>query len=110
MRRREPSSHATWMLEHLALGDSVEALGGDLLEEFRAGRSDVWYWRQVLVACAVSWLESLRTRTPLLVFALLWSMLAPAWKVLTDRIQDYQIFSHTWEIFRGFWIVPAFAL
>ena len=49
--------------------------------------------RQVLAACAVSWLESLRTRTPLLVFALLWSMLAPAWKVLTQPnsgLPDFQ--------------------
>jgi hypothetical protein len=110
MRRREPPSFATWMLEHLAPGDHDEALGGDLWEEFRRGRSDGWYWRQVLAACVVSWLKSLRVHRSLLTFAFLWSMLAPAWKVLSDRIQDYQIFIQTWQILRGFWLLPAFAL
>jgi hypothetical protein len=98
------------MLEHLASGDHDEAVGGDLLEEFRWGRSDGWYWRQVLAACAVSWLKSLRVHRSLLTFAFLWSMLAPAWKVLSDRIQDFQIFIHAWQILRGFWVLPAFAL
>jgi hypothetical protein len=110
MRRREPPGFATWMLEHLASGDPDEALGGDLLEEFRRGRSDGWYWRQVLAACAVSWMKSLRGHSSLLTFVFLWSMLAPAWKVLSDQIQDYQIFIHTWQMLRGFWLLPAFAL
>jgi hypothetical protein len=50
------------MLEHLAPAARDEALGGDLLEEFRRGRSEGWYWWQVLSACGLGWLLSLRAR------------------------------------------------
>jgi hypothetical protein len=84
MYRREPPSRATWILEHLAAGEQDEALTGDLIEEFRAGRSSLWYWRQVLAACFVSWSSGLSARVPALCFALLWSTLAPVWYVLLD--------------------------
>ena len=109
MRRREPPLLATWMLEHLTPAGGDEALGGDLLEEFRRGRSDEWYWWQVLSACSVSWLNSLRARGSLLVFALLWSILAPAWNVLCDRIADSAIVNKLWQFVGGFWIFPALA-
>jgi hypothetical protein len=97
------------MLEHLTPAGCDEALGGDLLEEFRRGRSESWYWWQVLSACSVAWLNSLRARGSLLVFAVLWSMLAPAWNVLCDRIEDSPIISRLWEIAGGFWVFPALA-
>ena len=109
MRRREPPSLATWMLEHLAPGGRDEALGGDLLEEFRQGRSEGWYWWQVLSACGVGWLRSLGTCGPLLVFAFLWSVLAPAWNVVCDRIADGAGVNRLWQVFGGFWIFPALA-
>jgi len=87
MKRREPPPLATWMLEHLSSGNGDEALAGDLLEVFRSGRSNRWYWRQVCGACAVSWFNSLRARIPLFVFALAWSMLAPAWTTIINRIE-----------------------
>ena len=52
MTASRPPSAAAWLLEHL--GGENEALAGDLLEEFRRGRSAAWYWRQVLVAIVVS--------------------------------------------------------
>ncbi len=110
MNRTDPPRLATWMLEHLTSCDRDEALAGDLLEEYCGGRSDGWYWRQVVAACVVSWLRSLRARMPLLAFALLWSMLAPAWKVLCDGILDSQIVNYAWELAGGMWILPAFVL
>ncbi len=103
--RRLPPPFATWMLEHLTSGDRDEALAGDLLEEFHGGRTDGWYWRQVLVACAVSWLRRLHARLPLLVFTLVWSLLAPAWKVLFDRIMDSHLFASIWQM-TGFGPLP----
>ena len=91
MKRTEPPQFATRMLEHCTPADRHEVLSGDLLEEFRSGRSEAWYWRQVFAACAVSWTESLRARIPLFVFALIWSMLAPAWKVFIDGIESAPI-------------------
>jgi len=60
MRRLEPPSAATWILEHLTPPDRDEALAGDLLEDFRSGRSDGWYWRQAFGACASGWVQYLR--------------------------------------------------
>ncbi len=110
MRRREPPPLATWMLEHLTPGDRDEALGGDLLEDFRIGRSEGWYWRQVLAACSISWLQGLRARASVLFLATLWSMLAPAWKVVCDRIQGSPSLEHLWQMAGGFWVLPAFAI
>jgi hypothetical protein len=86
MDRREPPRIAVWMLEHLCSGERDEALIGDLLEAFRMGRSENWYWRQVAAACVMSWFQSFRARVTLLVFAFLWSLLAPAWAALMTEI------------------------
>lgn len=99
MTRIEPPSLATWMLEHLTPGDRDEALAGDLLEQFQSGRSGAWYWRQALHACVVGWTLNLRARLPLLVFALLWSMLAPAWTAILDRIlNDVRVAGLMWHM------------
>jgi hypothetical protein len=79
MTRRDPPSIAVWALEHLTSGERDEALAGDILETFQSGCSNSWYWRQALMACAVSWSESFRKRASLLIFALLWAMAAPGW-------------------------------
>lgn len=50
MTPMRPPLIATWMLRRLADGRHSDALQGDLLEAWRGGRSDAWYWRQVLVA------------------------------------------------------------
>lgn len=110
MRRTEPPPLATWILEHGIPGDYDEALAGDLLEDFRSGRSDGWFWRQALAACAVSWGQSLRARIPLLVFALLWSIPAPAWKVYTDSVRNAPVFARIWPLFGPGWVVLAFVL
>jgi hypothetical protein len=39
-----------------------EALAGDLLEEYRRGRSALWYWKQVLTAIAVGQTRATRSR------------------------------------------------
>lgn len=88
MKRREPPPLGSWMLEHLTSGDRDEALAGDLLEVYRSGRSNGWYWRQVCGACAVSWYTSIRTRISLFFFVLAWSMLAPAWCTIIERIEN----------------------
>lgn len=52
MTETRPPALATWLLRHAAHGN--DALVGDLLEEHRRRRSDVWYWRQVLTALVVN--------------------------------------------------------
>ena len=53
MNRSTPPKLPTWLLEHFASGADSEAILGDLAERHRAGKSDAWYWRQVLVAIVV---------------------------------------------------------
>ena len=109
MRRKEPPLLATWLLEHCVPADHADALAGDLVEDFRAGRTDGWYWRQALSACAVAWAEGLRVRMPLVLFALMWSMLAPAWKVFVDGLDNAFVFDRIMVFFGPLWIVVAFA-
>jgi len=108
MSRLEPPPLATWMLEHLTPADYDEALAGDLLEVFRSGRSNAWYWRQACAACAVAWYRSLRSRIPLVVFAVLWSMLAPAWVALTNGINQVASLAASlnrhWPLAAALWI------
>jgi len=44
--RRRPPRLAIWVLKSLGFIRRNPALIGDLLEEFRSGRSTAWYWRQ----------------------------------------------------------------
>lgn len=108
MNRREPPSPATWILEHLRSGLRDEALAGDLLEEFRFGRSSAWYWRQVVSVCAFSWSKSLVVRGPVLGFAFLWSAFAPAWKTIVDRIVGAPVFTSLGNALGPLWLPFAF--
>lgn len=107
MKRREPPYLATWMLRHLTAGYRDEALDGDLLEAFSLGRSNAWYWQQVAIACVHSWCGSLSARGPVLVFALAWSMLAPAWFATIDSIETSSAISKASQQFQPVWLPLA---
>lgn len=53
MTDQQPPRVATWLAHRLVLGPRRESLLGDLIEQYRQGRSGHWYWRQVLIAIAV---------------------------------------------------------
>jgi hypothetical protein len=57
-----PPALATKLLESLVAERSSEALLGDLIEQYAGGRSRAWYWRQVLLALAISAGREVRTR------------------------------------------------
>lgn len=78
MSGTEPPSIAKWILEHFTPGDQNDALIGDLLEEFRNGRSAGWYWRQVSTAIAFASLREIRTHWLVVLFAGLWTIPARA--------------------------------
>jgi hypothetical protein len=73
---------AAWMLAHMVPAAHDEALEGDLLEELRAGRGSSWYRRQVLGIIATAWRREFLGRRMVLLFAALWSTLAPGWLAL----------------------------
>lgn len=109
MNHREPPPIPSWALEHLTSRERDDALFGDLLEAYHAGRSDTWYWRQVLAACVLSWSQGLTARGPALVFALGWSWLAPAWKAAIDHVADPMSFGRAWQMLGPFWLPFALA-
>ena len=61
MDTRSPPRLATWLLQKLARSYCAESFAGDLLEEFRAGKGDAWYWRQVLTAVLLNGWRFLNT-------------------------------------------------
>jgi hypothetical protein len=74
---KQPPKVATHLL--MCLGPEDESLTGDLFEEYGAGRSRLWYWRQVLSAILVGAAGDLRNHRRLAVRAVLlgWVVLIP---------------------------------
>ena len=68
MNRIEPPALPLWMLEHLTPAERDEALAGDLLEGFRGGRSNGWFWRQALGAWVGAWARYFARRRSVLLF------------------------------------------
>ncbi len=53
MKISQPPILATRLLKWLAPGPHGDALAGDLMEQYREGRSTAWYWRQALLGIVV---------------------------------------------------------
>jgi len=87
MKRTAAPALATWMVEHLVPRSRCDGLAGDLLEEMAGGRSSRWYWRQAAGAVAAGWLGVLRDQRPVLLLALLWSSLGPAWLACFNALE-----------------------
>jgi hypothetical protein len=100
MRQSNPPRLATWMLEHLTPTGRNDALAGDLLEEFRSGRSAIWYWRQVLACISIANTRVVTAYLGALLFACVWALLAPDWVPLTrpgkSPYLDHAILSLAW--------------
>ncbi|MGA7415625.1 MAG: hypothetical protein WBW33_34450 [Bryobacteraceae bacterium] len=61
-KKRQASALAVWLLRRLYPKRNREAITGDLLEVLHQGRSEGWFWREVLVAILVSASGQLRPR------------------------------------------------
>jgi hypothetical protein len=61
MSRRAPPAIATWLIDHLGPARHGESLMGDLIEEYRWGRSESWYWRQVAIAVLLARVHGVRS-------------------------------------------------
>lgn len=54
MIMREPPSLAVWLLRRFVTAPRGESLLGDLFEEYQAGRTSGWYWRETLLALLIA--------------------------------------------------------
>jgi len=88
-RSADPPTMATWLLEHSTPGDRNDALEGDLLEEFRSGRSANWYWRQVVAAVVIGCVHEVLNHRTVLLFAAAWSMLVPGWLLIVAAVEQH---------------------
>ena len=98
MKRENPPAAARWILEHLVPGKKNDALAGDLLEEFRCGRSSLWYWRQVLSAFVVGSTRKLRANWLAIVFAFIWAVPTLAVWIVFIRWQSGTFLNRRWEL------------
>jgi hypothetical protein len=97
MTPKHPPKLARWILEHLTTAEQKDALSGDLLEEFRCGRSRGWYWRQVATAVIVSMARTLRINWFALAFSAIWALPLPALEIYVLReIQLGRLFPQIW--------------
>ena len=67
---------ATWLAERFLTSPRRESLIGDLVEQYREGRSATWYWGQVLRAIVVSITEELAAHKLLALRAVAVGMIA----------------------------------
>lgn len=63
---RRPPALAVWLLDRLGYIRQNPALAGDLLEEFRNGRSAGWYWRQTFAVIANGFRRNITSLVPYL--------------------------------------------
>ena len=92
--RSQPPALALFLLRYLCPKDNREVLIGDLLETFREGRSDGWFWRQVFIALLLGVSKGWRLHWPQICFAVAgtlvlvlegWIMRLPAIELLWAR-------------------------
>jgi len=98
---------ATWLLEHLVPGEKA-AIAGDLVEEFRNGRSRAWFWRQALTVIFLAFCsESYRQRSAI-VFAMLWAGIVSVLWSHSSRLLNFRPSSHgeSGVIGLSLWSIP----
>ena len=61
MTPKQPPRIATWMLKHFGSGPNIDALLGDLAEQYQQNSSAIRYWRQVMKAIPVSFFRDVRS-------------------------------------------------
>lgn len=76
----DPPKLATWLMEQFSPILQNAPLAGDLMEEFKQGRSAAWYWRQALWAIVIGLLNLFGKRWDRLVYAAVFgTLLCTAW-------------------------------
>jgi len=53
VKTSKPPFIAAWLLDRFGADPQLDAIAGDLLEQYRLGHSRFWYWREVITAITV---------------------------------------------------------
>ena len=56
-----PPQLATWLLKKCGSPYHGDSLAGDLIEQYREGRSRRWYWKQITAAILIARVRAIRT-------------------------------------------------
>jgi hypothetical protein len=86
VRRPRRVDLAIWLLEHAACGPSRDAIAGDLLEQWRGGRSAGWVWRQAMGAMLTEQMSQMRAVLLPVVFAVVWSAGYAGWGLFSREV------------------------
>ena len=105
MRQSDPPRAAAWMLRHLVPGERNDALAGDLLEEFRSGRSAAWYWCQVFASITIAYSHNIYANGSALLFAAFWTLLAPVCIPLPS-LTHFSLFEREFWKLDAIWNLP----
>jgi hypothetical protein len=76
VEKSNPPRLAIWLSRQARSGGDTDALTGDLIERFREGQTRGWFWRQVLIACAVRVLGIIWRHWPHFCYAVAGTVLA----------------------------------
>jgi hypothetical protein len=104
MSKREPPKPALWLLKLWGSPYHSESLAGDLIEQYREGRSRAWVWRQVIVAIAAARVRFVRSMPWTAICAMLSRLFAEvaavlALTVIVDQVRRThslgQMMTHT---------------
>jgi len=101
MRRREPPLLATWMLEHLTPAGGDEALAAICLRNFGAAAPMNGIGGSTVSVLSFL-VEQLAARGSLLVFALLWSILAPHGMCFATGLRTARSSTNCGNLLEGF--------
>ncbi len=107
MNSRTTPRAATWLLERLGSRSRYEPLIGDLVEQFAAGRSRLWYWRQAIGALARHVLGPLRTHAPSFIAAILIGCLLTSLWQLGCTLAFQSVYVNLAEVKQHPWTLEA---
>ena len=97
MKSNNPPVVAAWLLKLFTVDSANDPLTGDLIEEYRRGRSAFWFWRQTLAAIAARFLQSLRAHPLAPLFAFFWTLsMQFFWFLVVRPIQTDIFLVHRW--------------